>query len=305
MANPLSNIPILLFPLKLETRFVQDELWIRAFPDGAFLQSHDPMLTSEERIDALEFKEKATKDEKELGWEELVSKYGVYRSSWIAHISSEALENQTSLDKKEEETSFYFKWLPDRLVYYLYKAGDHKPSYKGEGSVIDRKGLTVLETGDEWLQDFGKAVQAGMGIKIKLNPDDTKFEKIIVSGFRYDDDPLLPAKGLADLFENHQYTNGLSFLKYGTPTNNTENGKSGHSAGDEFEVANSYKYAVEGLNLETEGIHKAVPDIHSLTNGKFLGKSLGFETDHLKWVQHADEKPSILNELYQKASWFA
>lgn len=305
MANPISNIPILLFPLKLETRFVNDELWIRAFPDGAFLQSHDPTLTKEEKIDALSFKEKASNDQERLAWEELVLKYGLYRSSWIAQISREELDLQTSLDKKEEETSFYFKWLPDRLVFYVYKNGDQKPSYKGDGSVIDRKGLTVLGQGDEWLQDFSMAVQAGMGIKIKINPKDTKFDKVIVSGFRHDNDPLVPAQGLADLFENHQYTNGFSFLKYGTPTNNTENVQSGHSARDEFEVANSYKYAVEGLNLEPESLHTAISDIHSSTNGKFLGKSLGFENDHLKWVQNADENPSILNELYQKASWFA
>jgi uncharacterized Zn ribbon protein len=303
MANPISKIPILLFPLKIETRFITDELWIRVFPDEAFLQSHDPVLTQDEKTDANAFIKLSSKEDKKLAWEELVSKYGVYRSSWIAQISNEALELQASNDK-EEEPSFYFKWLPDRLVFYVYKEGDQKPTYKADGSVIDREGLTVFGEGDEWLQDFDIAVKTGLGIKIKINPGDTKFEKVIVSGFRHDKDPLVPAKGLAELFDNHKYTQGFSFLKYGTPTNNTENVKSGHSARNEFEVADSYEYAIEGLNLENT-VNTTVSDIHSVTNGKYLGKSLGFETNLLKYIQHADKTPPVLNELVQKVSWFA
>jgi hypothetical protein len=303
MANPISNIPILLFPLKLETRFVGDELWIRAFPDVVFLQSHNPNLTTEEKTDASAFKKLTSTEEKKQAWDELVSKYGVYRASWLVRISSEELKSKAAEGSKEKEPSFYFKWLPDRLVFYLYKEGDQKPSYKGDGSVIDRNGLTILGETDQWLQDFGKAIQAGLGIKLKIDPADSKFEKVIVSGFRYDDDPKVPARGLSDLFDNHQYTQGFSFLNYGTPTNNTENVKSGYSARDEFEVADSFEYAVEGYNLETGT--NTITDLHLVTNGKYLEKSLGFEPDHLKYVQHADKMPPALNELVQKASWFA
>ena len=280
MANPISNIPILLFPLKLETRFVGDELWIRAFPDVVFLQSHNPDLSNEEKIDAAAFKKFTLTEDKKQAWEQLVSKYGVYRSSWIAQISSEELQRQLTEESINGEPSFYFKWLPDRLVFYVYKEGDKKPSYTGDGSVINRDGLTVLGDADDWLHDFNKAIQAGMGMKLKIDPADTKFEKVIVSGFRYDDDPLVPAKGLADLFDNHQYTQGLSFLNYGTPTNNTDSAKSGYSSKDEFEVGDSFEYAVEGLNLET-GTNK-IPDIQSAAKGKYLGKSLGFEPGFLK-----------------------
>jgi hypothetical protein len=50
---------------------------------------------------------------------------------------------------------------------------------------------------------------------------------------------------------------------------------------------------------------KTVADIHFVTNGKYLCKGLGFETNHLQHVKHADDTPPLLNELYQKASWFA
>ncbi len=303
MPNPVSNIPIILFPLKLETRFVGDELWIRVFPDVVFLQSHNPNLSSEEKADSIAFKKFTSDDDKKQAWDEMVSKHGVYRSSWIVQISSEELEQQTSENTKDEEPSFYFKWLPDRFVFYVYKEGEQKPTYKADGSVVDREGLSVLGDDDDWLHDFNLAVKAGMGIKIKIDAADTKFEKIIVSGFRFDENPTVPAKGLADLFYNHQYTQGFSFLNYGTPTNNTENAQSGYSAKDEFEVADSFEYAVKSLNLETET--DKTRDIHSETNGKYLGKNLGFEPNHLQHVLHADKTPPVLNELVQKASWFA
>ena len=65
----------------------------------------------------------------------------------------------------------------------------------------------------------------------------------------------------------------------------------------------SFEYAVEGLNLEADT--NKIPDIQSVTKGKYLGKSLGFEPLNSKHVQHADEMPCPLNELVQKASWFA
>jgi len=86
MAHPISKIPVVLFPLKLETRFVQNELWIRAFPDEAFLQSHDPRLTRRERLDVEAFKQKESREEKKAAWGELVSKYGVYRSAWLVEV---------------------------------------------------------------------------------------------------------------------------------------------------------------------------------------------------------------------------
>src|SRR5687768_10000988 len=123
MANPISKIPIILFPLKLETRFVADELWIRVFPDVVFLQSHNPNLSGEEKANAIAFNEPASNEQKKQAWEQLVAKYGVYRSSWIVQISREELERQANENIKETEQSFYFKWLPDRLVFYVYKAG--------------------------------------------------------------------------------------------------------------------------------------------------------------------------------------
>lgn len=304
---PISNIPVVLFPMKLETRFVSDELWIRAFPDMAFLQSHDPRLSPQEREDAVRFGQTAAEDQEDL-WADLVNKYGVYRASWIVQISPEEIAEQeqeaTEIGEKSENEApeFYFKWLPDRLVFYLYRNGTTEPAYVAEGSLIDRDGLTVLGDGDEWLQDFDRAVNSGMGVRIHLTGRETGFERIIAGGIRYAEDPLVPAEGLAHLLSNHQYTEGLSFLPYGTPTNNTATAKSGFSARDEYDAAGSFPFAVKGLELNTEPEDKT---IHHGTAGKRLAGALGIEADSLRHTQHADMEPSLLNGLFQKASWFA
>ena len=116
---------------------------------------------------------------------------------------------------------------------------------------------------------------------------------------------LVPARGLADLFDNHHLYRRIFLFEIWHAYNNTDKASSGHSAREEFEVANSYEYAVEGLDLEKGAATPITPDIHTMTAGKYLSKSLGFEANHLRHVQHADQTPSMLNELYQKATWFA
>jgi hypothetical protein len=50
---PTSDVPFLLLPIRLETRFHQTtgggrELLIRVYPDDVFVDTHEPELTSEE-----------------------------------------------------------------------------------------------------------------------------------------------------------------------------------------------------------------------------------------------------------------
>ena len=149
------------------------------------------------------------------------------------------------------------------------------------------------------MQDFSKAVEAGMGARIKIDAQDTAFARIIASGIRFAEDPMTPARGLAQLFQNHQYTEGLSFLSFGVPTNNTETAKSGFSARDEFDAPGSYDFAVEGLELETADGDAAA------TAGKALSRSLGMEAAALRQARQADLREPPLNALFQKATWFA
>lgn len=300
-----SNIPVALFPLKIETRFVGTELWIRIFPDMVFIRSHNPILSGEEQDEIKEIKKLFTNfsiEQKRALWEDLVAKYGVYRATYILQIGKGVL-SQNDTPTPEVDNDFYYKWLPDYFTYYLYKDGKIVEEETGRG--IDRELLEILSENleeEDWLSDFDKAIQVGLGIKIRIKPEDTHFDRVLVCGFRDAIKPKDTSNELAALFQNHQFTEGFSFLEYGTPTNNTNTAQSGYSAHDEYNAVDSFDYAVEGLEVENTTTYG---DVRIPTAGKKLARLLGFSTDFLKYIQNADIKESPLNELFQKASWFA
>jgi len=46
-----TELPFLLLPVRLETRFSEEELWIRVFPDKIFQSSFQPSITIAEKED--------------------------------------------------------------------------------------------------------------------------------------------------------------------------------------------------------------------------------------------------------------
>ncbi len=90
--NGLSERPIMLFPVRLETKYVgtgvTEKLRIRIFPDEVVIKSHERPLTDEELQCGMDFWNEfyqANKDEtaEKEAWEKLVKKFGVERAAWI------------------------------------------------------------------------------------------------------------------------------------------------------------------------------------------------------------------------------
>lgn len=91
------DYPILMFPLRLETRFkkvrgrgglVHDELWVRIYPDDCLVDTFEEDLTEIERKNARRywaFHWAATGDEtkERQAWAELVTAHGSGRAGWI------------------------------------------------------------------------------------------------------------------------------------------------------------------------------------------------------------------------------
>ncbi|MEZ0539921.1 hypothetical protein [Fibrella arboris] len=94
------HLPILLFPVRVETRFspVQQlsdaELWVRIYPDEATVVQHNPDLTEAETAAANTFwfeTWKANTDAEKLGaWTALVGGFGSRRAAWIVHTTEPA-----------------------------------------------------------------------------------------------------------------------------------------------------------------------------------------------------------------------
>src|SRR5262245_11638794 len=85
--------PILLFPVRLETRFKtgaagQPQLWVRIYPDTCLVDVFEPSLTEQEVENARAFWAavwRAGGDEalERTAWRELVASHGSGRSGWI------------------------------------------------------------------------------------------------------------------------------------------------------------------------------------------------------------------------------
>lgn len=330
MALKSADIPTLLFPLRLETRFVGSELWIRALPDEAFMQSHDPRLTKQERKHTLDFREilqvgYASNEIKEIAkkekWQELVSNYGAYRASYLVHLAQKNNLEQIKdigLINEEEEQEFYFKGMPERLVAYLYPTDSDEIITVAGREIADRDKLVVFGEGDEWVTTFDApndtdgidtATDAGVGIIVRAEDlkDYTSFDRIIVVGFYYrNEDEQNDEKSvvaLTELFENHLYTEGISFLEYGTSTNNLGKEKSGHSIKTEFDAERTYEYLVNGQQLNE------TPNADASNNnpvaGATLATALGMNVNTFQHFGQTQLQASNINKVFKKISWFS
>ena len=320
MALKSADIPVLLFPLRIETRFVGSELWIRALPDEAFMQSHELKITIEEQKDILSFKEElqnnhATLELKEKAkkekWQNLVAKYGAFRASYLVHLADKKTVAEIKsivILKESEEQDFYFKGMPERLIAYLYPTGSDEIITIPGREIKNRDKLVVFGEGDDWVNDFQKATEAGVAMIARAEDlkNHTSFDKIIVVGFYYrDEDRKNDEKSvdaLKELFENHLYTEGISFLDYGTATNNLGKEKSGHTLKKEFDSENTYDYLVNGTELESSNNN---PLFDTLKASRKLAAALGMEVSTFKHFDQAQLQTPLINKLFKKISWFS
>jgi hypothetical protein len=92
-ADRLSDAyPILMFPLRVETRFMEvdagPQLWVRVFPDECLIDGFEPGLTAAELASAKQFwtafRAAGSNDMAERSaWRDLVAGHGAGRASWI------------------------------------------------------------------------------------------------------------------------------------------------------------------------------------------------------------------------------
>lgn len=361
---PVAPSPVLLMPVRLETKFVtlknsaedkethKYQLWLRIFPDEIFLNNFDPILSEDEIADKKRYAPKLIKkkvvqdiddnDRKSI-WNTLVKKYGVYRASWILHSSE---KNQKDLSSHAQEYSPYYSWLPDYFTIYLYTSGGQSHAYKKKLKNVENPDrLEVLGGNMNWLQDFSCAVEVGLACKIDLGSSPpSKIKKVIAVGIKRgsvkgtskseldknkDSADKLVNEHIKELILSHQYTNGFSFLEYGTPTNNTENVKSAFSANDRYVAIESFEYVVDGYNLDKEkstirsqiatdiknnngfkefleAVQNANIPLEKANNyASSLAYATGLDLNDFNHIKGATLSDPLLNHLVQKATWFA
>jgi hypothetical protein len=99
-----------------------------------------------------------------------------------------------------------------------------------------------IDNGMRWMVDFTEAEARGMALRMMLTPTQVAvgIQTLIVFGVR---GSLAPADGAAQfaaLLDAHHYTDGLEFLRFGAPTNNTTELRSAYRGGADASEARSF-----------------------------------------------------------------
>jgi hypothetical protein len=245
------DAPLLLLPIRLETIYVDvddprlvasarpgtRELWIRVYPDDVHVDSHEPELTPTEQAARARYRaarDAAGDDAARLAtaWQDLVSSAGPSRAAWIADTLLEDVGTRASSWTRSARS----RLLPDHFVFTAYANGELAWRHAGEPlSETPAVGLApadaeAREDGpwdrhSRWLVDFDEAVRVGMGLKVPIE-DSPAFDLLTVVGVA-GADAEIAGERWQDALRAHLYTDGLSILPAGTPTNNTPATRSG------------------------------------------------------------------------------
>jgi hypothetical protein len=297
---PDAKTPLVLLPVRLETRFQPNELWLRVYPDSVHIDSFEPELTPEESAARASYlgQSAGTLAAAQAAFTALAQRFGPQRAAWIA--SAEAKPGPGAARAP------WVKALPERWIVIGYLNDDRPgeviatgPPIKDTlpaGPVPGGPGPTTDE-GMRWIWDFDQAVAAGMAFRIPLRPDQQHgFSRLVVVGLRSQLDPAASASRLGELLRAHHYTDGLQLMPLGVPTNNTEDVKSGLSTRDPGFAA---CYAIErGPPLSPS---------RPTSDGERLARALGLPPQLFAHVQGADggqdEQAHAMQTVLWPATW--
>ena len=304
-----ARTPILLFPVKLETRFHQEEgqhqLWIRVYPDVCQSEVNRNYLTEEEVPSILDYLT--------AGRDLLAARHGNNRNafikSWLAKQNADAeveerlrsysgtkdaaqraniikqlgIEISTQLPFPEACT------LPQRFVFRLTNQSG-ETVYTEVGNAVPDKLPMSINKGNkdsQWLHNFDKAIELGMGIRIKIKPDEYQqgFSRLVVWGIRHSKQALQEKAALENLFDNHFYSSkGLAVLKPGTATNNADDTNAGYS------WTSDHEYKAETSPPVTSGsIRNTESESFKLNDGQWLSQSLGLDDAIFQKLENAKD----------------
>ncbi len=347
----LPGVPVLLLPVRLETRFADGaggrELWLRVFPDQISIDTHEPELSEAEVKEVERYWQDlwrvgtADDADERPPWRTLAAKFGATRAAWIvqAHAptnpgdrpdeptdADQPLPSEPAFDQPAaaalRESSWsrapYAAGLPARWTA-LVRAPDgsarlvafdnpiDKPLAVGPDPQAQPEGLDPrdLQATEElrWMTDFDTAVARGMAQRIPLTVAESQLvRELLVIGMP---DPH-PAGGpvvtthatapppttdrleLEALIDAHRYTDGIAFVRQGTPTNNSGDAPSGWSRQD------------PGYERSFRVERAIAPD---LDDGAAVAYALGISGSKLERVERADASEQSDAQAMGVALW--
>jgi hypothetical protein len=299
---PPAGVPLLLLPVRLETRFQGNELWLRVYPDDVHVDSFEPDLTADESSARTNYLAQAQSggSAAQDAFTALATQYGAERAAWIASPTA-----QVGTKAAQWTRAPFTNVLPERWIVMGYQNGGPGQLLFVGSPIADTLAVgpdpngpgASTDEGMRWIADFDSAVQAGMGCRIPLTPAQMQgFSRLVVLGLRSDLDPTQAAARFGTLLQAHHYTDGMELLPHGAPTNNTQDVSSALSSRDP--------------NFTTLFAIEQGPPLcpaRATADGDRLARALGVDPGLLAHVSGAsagqDEEAAAMNSVMWPATW--
>lgn len=252
--------PVVLFPVRLETRYFEKDLKVRIYPDEILVDAHERELTRAELDGGQKFWRACWKDlgipaetDKERAeWALLAAQLNPQRAAHAIvatkpdNLAKVAIDHEPTfppfdyVKKQPWSSAPSVALLPDRWIVRGYVAG--KRVFEAWSKVVSdllavsisplRGAKTTVVAGmtidaeAAWTVDYDDAEACGMAITIANAP--RRIDRLIVAGVRSSVSPLDGAKEIEDLFRAHHLSQGFDVLELGTPTSNIVGEASAH-----------------------------------------------------------------------------
>jgi hypothetical protein len=270
-ARPLMLFPVRLETRFFAQADGNSELRVRVYPDKVHIDSHEPGLTVDELTWGQHFWEQTwragnVEERRKTAWRQLADRFDPPRAAWIARAlqplnPGDRPANPVAADQPLPKPVRFpspatkaeawtrapaTRVLPNLWIVLGYKNGRLVMNVKGglipdtlatgpnpsPSANTDQQGI---DEGMKWMVDFDAAEKVGMGIRAKLKKEDAAagLDFVLVMGIKDSPDGTTDwTPRLAELFDAHHYTDGLSFVPPGTSSNNTLDAPSGFSSED-------------------------------------------------------------------------